>query len=295
MLLPNPTISELLSDWQQWPVTQAPQLIKKFNQGLNHRTYLIKSAETLFVLKYFASPQENAIEQQKQAFQLGIAPRIVFNSQDHQLVLMDYIAPHKQNKFGDDIAIAQSLHRLHSNQRSSKQLPSNNTPTEQAFDLLGACDLYLVSCNDHIHNTHQQLKPTLMHFLNDGTAHCQCHNDLVIDNCLHDGEKALFIDWEYASTNSPWFDLASTIIYQNFDHLQTKRFLNAYHQNSRAMVNTPIFYSSQITVLWIDILWHLSKFGNQCWPKLNHKFVRLTKLANSLGIELNNPIQRGQY
>jgi aminoglycoside phosphotransferase (APT) family kinase protein len=37
---------------------------------------------------------------------------------------------------------------------------------------------------------------------------CLCHNDLVADNIVDDGEQLLLIDWEYAGIGDQWFDLA---------------------------------------------------------------------------------------
>lgn len=36
-----------------------------------------------------------------------------------------------------------------------------------------------------------------------------CHNDLLPANFLHDGERILLVDWEYAGMGDPWFDLGN--------------------------------------------------------------------------------------
>lgn len=36
-----------------------------------------------------------------------------------------------------------------------------------------------------------------------------CHNDLLPANFLHDGERILLVDWEYAAMGDPWFDLGN--------------------------------------------------------------------------------------
>ena len=41
--------------------------------------------------------------------------------------------------------------------------------------------------------------------------HCLCHNDLLSANRLHSSGKLLALDWEYAATGDPLFDLAAII------------------------------------------------------------------------------------
>lgn len=59
-----------------------------------------------------------------------------------------------------------------------------------------------------------------------------CHNDLVAENLLtpHCAQrsKLLFLDWEFACDNTPYFDLATVIEHHELDSAQVTCLLDAY-------------------------------------------------------------------
>lgn len=59
--------------------------------------------------------------------------------------------------------------------------------------------------------------------------YCLCHNDIVHYNLLFKFNGLVLIDWEYASMNSPLFDLASFISENNLSKEQEISFLKLYY------------------------------------------------------------------
>ncbi|MDA8798526.1 phosphotransferase [Gammaproteobacteria bacterium] len=57
------------------------------------------------------------------------------------------------------------------------------------------------------------------------------HNDLTLGNILWN-KKCFFIDWEYASMNSPYFDLASIISSYNLNNKEIVHLLEGYNKNN---------------------------------------------------------------
>ena len=276
MFTPTPAELALLNGWQDWPIEQAPLLVKKFTEGLNHQCYLVNSNDSLFVLKKSSNPQAIAIHSQQWASHLGIAPSVLFVNDDQTLFLMDYL-PHDSNETSPTY-LAKSLRTLHS---------AKYTKKAEQFDLLVTCDQYLRHCDHSLQRTHHHLIPALTLLINDSTPLAYSHNDLVADNCLSQQGSSCLIDWEYARYNNPWFDLASVILYQDFDKYQAKAFLSAYDQRFAERVNKPIFHAASIAVLWLDILWHVSKFGNEHQLKLEKKYQKLHSISAVLNIHIN--------
>ncbi len=56
---------------------------------------------------------------------------------------------------------------------------------------------------------------------------CCCHNDLVAENIIAT-PGLMFLDWEYACDNDPFFDLATVVEHHELDDGQVTRLLNAY-------------------------------------------------------------------
>ena len=56
---------------------------------------------------------------------------------------------------------------------------------------------------------------------------CCCHNDLVAENLITTPDL-MFLDWEYACDNDPFFDLATIVEHHQMSESQVTVFLNAY-------------------------------------------------------------------
>lgn len=55
-----------------------------------------------------------------------------------------------------------------------------------------------------------------------------CHNDVHHLNIVDSGDGLRLLDWEYAGTGDPFFDLASACVYHRYDRAQRERLLRAY-------------------------------------------------------------------
>jgi thiamine kinase-like enzyme len=55
-----------------------------------------------------------------------------------------------------------------------------------------------------------------------------CHNDLQIPNFIDDGTSIQVLDWEFAGTGNPYFDLGSVTVNAELDGPERTRFLRAY-------------------------------------------------------------------
>jgi thiamine kinase-like enzyme len=55
-----------------------------------------------------------------------------------------------------------------------------------------------------------------------------CHNDLLTANFLHDGERLVIVDWEYAGMGDPFFDLGNFAANNELGDAEEERLLGAY-------------------------------------------------------------------
>ena len=252
-------LNTVIANWQTLPITEQPNFVKTFNEGLNHQTHLISSGRKQYVLKLFSEPNHLAIQSQKIAANHQLAPEILYVNQTNDFVLMEYINQQTIKHPLDNIeliALGNALKDLH-------LLPKNSADhTLKKFNLLKYYDLYLARINSNysqIKSTHNELLPIIGVFLNDDTDWQVCHNDLVKENCFITPNGIKILDWEYTQINNPWFDLVTLIYSLKLDQKQTTKFIQAYDQQWQNIINTHFYFSALISMLWCDILWHLAE------------------------------------
>lgn len=266
-------LNDALKNWRDWDLLEKPNLVHVFNDGLNHHTGLIESGGQRFVIKVFKHSFNRTIETECWTSELGLSPKLHMAA--NNIALYEFIedqgyTPAKVSN------IALTLQRAHQSKATSVG----------DFDLLTFCETYLSEANQATHKWHADLMPILVEFTNDLTPWVFCHNDLVAQNCIFKHGSAMFIDWEFAQRNNPWFDLGAIIHYFELNNSEALKFLSSYDVGLQKKTNDRIFYTSQIAVLWCDLLWSMHTLSRDYKDQNLGRFDQLSKLAHKLGIEL---------
>ncbi|NND00310.1 MAG: hypothetical protein HKN85_09025, partial [Gammaproteobacteria bacterium] len=84
-------LQAVMAKWQEWPIRARPRLLKTFTAGQSHQTHLIESAHRRYVLKIFMDKQGTAIEAQRWAADLGIAPELLYSAPDFEFAIFSYL------------------------------------------------------------------------------------------------------------------------------------------------------------------------------------------------------------
>lgn len=104
------------------------------------------------------------------------------------------------------------------------------------------------------------------------------HNDLNRENILFN-KKCFFIDWEYASANSPYFDLASIISSYDFNDEEVGYLFDGYDKN--------FLLDQEKLKNWIKFTYFLDYIWRQCLietTKHDEKTLSIKGLERNLDI-----------
>lgn len=144
-------------------------------------------------------------------------------------------------------SLAGALKKLHS-------LPL----TGRTFDIKGAARMYAKTIGD---SNKEKVEQCLRKVDTGPRPHnlCCCHNDLVIANIINTPETK-FLDWEYASDNDPFFDLATVVAHHEMTTEQSDYFLDAYFEGDGARWRDQLDRQADVyeALLW---LW------SAAWPE----------------------------
>jgi thiamine kinase-like enzyme len=267
-------LNQALKQWAEWGLAEKPTLLRVFKDGQNHHIGLIDAGGEKLVLKIFKHSFNKTIEVEYWTSELSLSPHLVMAANNTALY-----------RFIEDQGYTPK--RLKNLASTLKQTHNSVVNKGNDFDLIGYCDSYVMTANQEMQQWHAALMPILIEFSQDQTPKTYCHNDLVVENCLFTEHSALFIDWEFSQPNNPWFDLGAIVHYFKLDRSQSQEFLASYCAGWGKKAEQRIFYSSQISVLWCDLLWNMHITGNQYQSEHPDRFQQLIELALKLDIALS--------
>lgn len=265
---------DALKNWAELGLPEKPILLKEFSDGLNHHCGLIEAGKQKYVTKLFQHSFNQSLRAEYLACEAGVAPRI-FSAADN-LTVSQYI---DDSGYSDErlIELCEAIRKTHEISQEGSEL----------FNLSQLLNRYLEDAPESMISWHSLLRPLISEFTQDPTQPVFCHNDLVEENCLFDTQQVWLIDWEFAQSNNPWFDLGSIILYFKLDPTQTNKLLTHYFGHAEFDASNRITQLAQLCVLWCDLLWQISKRGHGYIAKSQKRFDDLADRAERLGVELN--------
>ena len=105
------------------------------------------------------------------------------------------------------------------------------------------------------------------------------HNDINPGNLLI-GKKLFIMDWEYASLNHPYFDLASSIENLALNNEQIKEFIQSYETSGFAVEHEEL-------ALWREFSLYLSFF----WLLIIKKYATISENEKAWMVNLENRLE----
>jgi aminoglycoside phosphotransferase (APT) family kinase protein len=211
--------------------------ISKVSAGLSGAgVYRVDSGAGAFVLKIAADAStveawRRKVRVQQLAADAGLAPRVVHVDEERRAVVSDFLADRgfiamfrdPRNHGAAMQQLDESVRRVH-----GLPLPDDAEPADGLNFLAGAWSGLAggFPLPAFVRDAAQQLlaeqPPTR------DRALVMSHNDVNPTNLAHDGTRLLFLDWDTAAPNDPWFDLASIAVFLRMDAESCRRLIAAY-------------------------------------------------------------------
>jgi thiamine kinase-like enzyme len=193
--------------------------------GLTNRTWRVVKGEHAGVLKFDKEARTAPFNTrcaeafvQSNAAKAGLAPRVILANDE--LIFSEYVEGTVWgrscfDKAGNIEIVAAALKRLHALPLTGRSFDAGVAAKRYVERVTGLEPDVVEKCSEIISSMR------LPHNL------CCCHNDLVAENLIA-SPNLMFLDWEYACDNDPFFDLATIVEHHQLDDAQSLRLLNVY-------------------------------------------------------------------
>jgi thiamine kinase-like enzyme len=214
--------------------------VSPLSGGLTNENYLVSAAGMRYVVRVPGQSTEllsidraNEVHNTRAAATTGIGPKVLEVIPDLDVMVLEFIDGQTMSAKSLQSAemakrMAASFRRLHAAPRFL-----------QDFNMFRLIESYLdiVEAHDVVipHDYHDRL-PTIAkieHALVAGSLpSVPCHNDLLCENFIDDGDALRIVDYELSGNNDPCFDLGNTAQEAEFDDELRAALCGAYFGRS---------------------------------------------------------------
>ena len=210
--------------------------ISQLSGGLTNENYMVEAAGQRYVMRIPGQSTEllsidraNEVYNTKAAASIGIGPRVLEHIPVLDVLVLEFIpGPTMSAKTlqSEEMAwrMASSFRRLHDSPRFLKD-----------FNMFRLIEHYLRIVDEHrvaIPAAYRHWLPTIArveHAVGVGSLPpAPCHNDLLCENFIDDGDALRIVDYELSGNNDPCFDLGNSAQEADFDPELRAALCNAY-------------------------------------------------------------------
>jgi len=122
-------------------------------------------------------------------------------------------------------------------------------------------------------------------FLKENPKLVSCHNDLLAENFIDEGDSMRIIDWELSGMNDPCFDLGDFSVEQGFSEDQDKLIIETYYGEFRedkfCWLNIYKYMADILWTVWAVIQHNLSDIDFDYWDYGINRYKRAIEAINS--------------
>jgi thiamine kinase-like enzyme len=281
-------VIEEIPDWHGRQVAFHPMA-----GGYSNANYQVKvDGQRFFVripgarMDLLGVDRENEYQNTMSAAEAGVGPKVVHYLQEHNVMVMEFIQGEamsipKLQAPGMPTRVAQSIKLLHAGPRFMSD-----------FDIFWLMDYYLQVVADNnvrvpdgfmerlpiVSRIEEALRQRPM-------ASAPCHNDLIAENVIDDGNLLRLVDFEYSGNNDPCFELGNAAQSLEYNKARTVELCTAYFGELRrswfARVHLFALASHLAWTLWSAIQNKFSKVAYDFWDNAYYHWEPALKTLDS--------------
>ncbi len=229
-----PTIEQVIAaipDWRGRTVTA-----EVIPAGLTNTNYRVEVHGTPHFVRIpgaatelLAVDRANELHNTRAAAAAGVAPRVLYALPQWDVFVLEWLSARTMSngtfqELGMPDRIAEALRRLHAGPRFQND-----------FDMFRLTERYLAVVDERAipvpagYRTRMDRIPPIEEALAaNPLPTVPCHNDLLAENYLDDGERLWIVDYEYSGNDDPTFELGNTCQELGFDQDRIAELCAAY-------------------------------------------------------------------
>ena len=290
-----PTIEQVIAAVPGW--TGRPVVAERIQAGLTNTNYRVEVDGSPFFVRIpgaatelLAVDRANELHNTRAAAAAGVAPPVVHAIPDWDVFVLEWLAARTMsneslNALGMPARIGATLLRLHAGPRFRDD-----------FDMVRLSERYLTLVDERAiaipagYREHLDRVPRIEAALaRNAPATVPCHNDLLADNYLDDGERLWLVDWEYSGNADPAFELGNTAQELGYDEALQAELCAAYYGEATdarlARMRLQMIMSDVGWTLWAAIQARISTIDYDFTGWADERWARATGMLDGPDFE----------
>lgn len=248
-------VQAILTQWPLWSIESEPSFVRELSGGLTNKNYLLQVGGRYLVLrinrsntKTFDIDRQTELAVHQAAADAGISPAVIYSAPDFSYWVRDFIRGEPLSETAINKEQLTQIARLLKATHSLTINPNNALPL---LDVKAKVNYYLDQAESSenariIRRNNKDAAELTKAYIT------LCHMDPLPANWISDVNKRLWlIDWEYAASANPAFDVAALWL-----HIPEK--LKPYWEMLNSHIRNTELTAAIHAIQRLETSWHLA-------------------------------------
>lgn len=285
------TIDEIVERVELWRGQEVS--VSPLSGGLTNDNYLVEAGGSTYVVRIpgrstelLAIDRRNEVHNARAAAQAGAGPKVLEHVPGLDVMVLEFIPGATMS--GETLRSAEMAERMAASIRRLHGAPRFLLD----FDMFRLVEYYLTIVETHgvrIPDGYRDRMDTIALVERAMSARplrtVPCHNDLLAENYIDDGERLWLVDYEYSGNNDPTFELANTAQECEFDDELRAALCEAYFGSADegllARMRLNALMSDMGWTLWAAIQARISEIDYDFWRWAEERWARAVAIMDS--------------
>lgn len=283
-------VTEVISKIEEWAGKDIK--IEELTEGLTNKNYKITVENKSYVIRIPGEGSDLFIDREVElhntlsASSVGVGAKVFKYFKDDYIIVTEFINGQVMSipLFKDKnriIKAVNAIKKIHEN----ASFISNFIMFEKFNEYLEIVRKNLIKVPDGFDEAIKVVEKVKKIFLKNMPKLVPCHNDLLAENFIEEGERMRILDWELSGNNDPFFELGDFSVEQGFGEEEDILILDTYFGKSDekkfARMNIYKYMADILWTLWAVIQHKLSKLPFDYWNYGINRFNRAMEAFNS--------------
>ena len=259
----SPRINEAVAGVALWKGAEVT--VSQLSGGLTNENYLVESGGQRYVMRIpgqstelLAIDRANEVYNTIAAASTGIGPRVLEHIPSLGVLVLEFIAgPTMSAKALQSKAMAARMASSFRRMHGAPHFLQDFNMFRLIEYYLGIVDKHRVAIPDDYRDWLPKIAAIERAVSVGALPPAPCHNDLLCENFIDDGEALRIVDYELSGNNDPCFDLGNTAQEAEFDQDQRAALCTAYFGRQNTQEFTRQLARMNLFALMSDVGWTL--------------------------------------
>jgi thiamine kinase-like enzyme len=284
------SIGDVIKRVEEWKNKQVE--IQELTEGLTNHNYKVTVDNRSYVVRIPGSGTDVFVDRDKElhntlsASDVGVGAKVFYSFKSDHVIIIEFLkgkVMSPESFKGNDV-ITRTVKAI-KEVNTKGNFVSNFVMFDKFDEYHEIVKKHTIKLPDNFNEAENIVRKVESRFLRNMPKLVSCHNDLLAENFIDQGNRMRIIDWELSGLNDPCFELGDFSVEQGFNENENKLIIETYFghfdEQKYARMNVYKYMADVLWTLWAVIQNHFSVIDFDFWEYGLNRFNRAMNAFNS--------------